>query len=255
MNDDELAAISDKAYFDSWRDWMSLIEGGDVHERDGVLAVYSGSPVPWLNIAFVTRKLDAPHKAIAAAVSYFDERSRPFIVRVRDGVDPDAELAAEQLGITYSDTVPGMTLYPIPAAPPPPDGLEISTVEDERGLRDFIGVTSEAFGMPAEAMSQLVTMRFIEEPGWQAYLGRLGGEPVTASMLQLDGDIAGVYFVGTRDDFRKRGLGEAMTWHAVREGAKAGCTVSTLQASDVGKPIYERMGFRVVAGYRTFVRK
>lgn len=73
--------------------------------------------------------------------------------------------------------------------------------------------------------------------------------------MQLVGEIAGVTFVGTRDAYRKRGLGEAITWHAVREGAKAGCTVAALQASEMGRPIYERMGFRTVAGYRTFVRK
>lgn len=255
MNDEQLAQISDTAYFDSWRDWMSFIDAGDVLERDGVLSVRSGALVPSLNIAFVTRKLDHPGEDLAAAVRYFDDRNQPFIIRVREGVDPSAERVAEELGFPYSDTVPGMTLHPISDPPPLPIALEITTVEDERGLEDFILVNAEAFGMPAEAMSQLLTMRFIEDPGWRAYVGAVEGQPVAASMLQLDGDIAGVYFVGTRNDFRKRGLGGAMTWHAVREGAEAGCTVATLQASDMGKPVYERMGFRVVAGYRTFVRK
>lgn len=255
MNDGQLAAIADKAYFDSWRDMMSFIDGADVLDRDGVLVIFSGAPVPWLNIAFVTRRLDAPGEAIAAAVRYFDERGLPFIIRVRDGVDPDAERAAEEIGLPYSDTVPGMTLHPISEPPPLLAGLEIVTVEDERGLEDFITVNAEAFGMPPGLLSQLLTMRFIGDRGWRSYVGTLDGQPVAASMLQIDDDIAGVYFVGTRNDFRKRGLGEALTWHAVREGAEAGCTVATLQASDMGKPVYERMGFRVVAGYRTFVRK
>lgn len=255
MNDEQLAAISDKAYFDSWREMASFSTAGDVFERDGVLAVISGSPVPWLNVAFVTRKLDAPAEALAAAVAFFDDRRQPFIVRVREGVDPDAESAAEALGMLYNDTVPGMTLYPVPKAPALPPGLEIRTVEDETGLSEFVSVSAEAFGMPVEGLSQLVTMRFIEDPGWRSYLGFVDGEAVTASMLQMDDEIAGVYFVGTRGAYRKRGLGEALTWHAVREGAGAGCTVSALQASDMGKPVYERMGYRVVAGYRTFVRK
>lgn len=254
MNDKQLAEISDKAYFDSWRDWVSFIDGGDLFERNGVLAVCSGMPVPWLNIAFVTRKLDAPRESIRGAVSFFEDRGQPFIIRVRDGVDQDAERAAEQLGFPYSDTVPGLTLHPIPDPAPLPAGLVITTVEDKSSLQDFIDVNAEAFGMPVEGMSRLLTMGFIADPGWRAYLGALDGRPVAASMLQLDGDIAGVYFVGTRADYRNRGLGAAMTWHTVREGAAAGCIIGALQASDMGKPVYERMGFRVVAGYRTFVR-
>jgi predicted acetyltransferase len=59
--------------------------------------------------------------------------------------------------------------------------------------------------------------------------------------------------VATRAKFRRRGVGEALTWHAVREGVAAGCRSATLQASEMGRPIYERMGFRLVAPYKTFV--
>ena len=255
MNDEQLAAVSDKSYFDSWRGWCAFVDGGETVEDEGVLIARTSAPVPWLNIAFVTRKLAAPDAAIADAVRYFDERDQPFIIRIREGIDPDAEGAAEAQGFAYADTIPGMTLHPLPEAPQPPEGLTISTVADEQGLEGLIDVSAEAFGMPVEGMAQLLTMRFIEDPGWQSYLGSIDGQPVAAAMLQLDGTIAGVYFVGTRAAYRRRGLGEAMTWHAVREGAKAGCTVAALQASEMGRPVYERMGFRTVAGYRTFLRK
>jgi ribosomal protein S18 acetylase RimI-like enzyme len=64
-----------------------------------------------------------------------------------------------------------------------------------------------------------------------------------------------VYYVATLPDFRRRGLGEAMTRRAIAQGAAAGCNVATLQASPLGLPIYERMGFRRVGYYRTYVEQ
>jgi len=46
-----------------------------------------------------------------------------------------------------------------------------------------------------------------------------------------------------------------MTWRSVLRGREAGCSVAVLEASELGKPVYERMGFRVVAPYKTFRRR
>jgi hypothetical protein len=48
---------------------------------------------------------------------------------------------------------------------------------------------------------------------------------------------------------RRRGYGEALTWAAVAGGQRAGCTIASLQASALGKPVYARMGFSDVLGY------
>ena len=88
----------------------------------------------------------------------------------------------------------------------------------------------------------------------QMYTGFLDGEPVATSALFMSNHVAGVYNVATLNAYRRRGFGEAMTWHAVREGAAAGCGMASLQASEMGRPIYERMGFRLVAGYKTYLR-
>ncbi len=40
-----------------------------------------------------------------------------------------------------------------------------------------------------------------------------------------------------------------MTARVAADGASAGCDVATLQASEMGYPIYERFGFRTVVEY------
>lgn len=64
----------------------------------------------------------------------------------------------------------------------------------------------------------------------------VGHTPVTAG-------VAGVYAITVHEAAHRRGFGTAMTWAAVAAGARAGVAAVVLQASDMGRPVYERMGF------------
>ncbi|MCH8814539.1 MAG: GNAT family N-acetyltransferase [Chloroflexi bacterium] len=255
MNDAELAACADENYALWWRRWASAIDGGEVHDLNGMLMALTGGRQEWCNVAFVTARLESPMKTIETVLRFFDDHQQPFIMRVREGLDPTAEEVAEILGIRYSDTIPGMALSPLT----PPDetlpGLEIRTVADQATLNDHMTISAESFSIDPDQLAIVTPLKLTRQPGWFIYVGYIDHEPVTSSSLLVSGDTAGVYWVGTIATHRRRGLGEAMTWHALREGAKRGASVGVLQASRVGKPIYERMGFHVVSPYRTFVRK
>jgi GNAT superfamily N-acetyltransferase len=155
----------------------------------------------------------------------------------------------------YTDDVPGMVLAPMP--PPAPDAapVEIVPVRDERDCATGAQVLAAAFGMPPAASGQLFSSRLAGAHDVRAYVGRIDGAIVATSMLIAAGGVAGVWAVATLDAYRGRGIGAAMTRHAVDEGARLGCTSACLQASEMGQPVYERMGFRTVAQYRTYVQK
>jgi hypothetical protein len=44
-----------------------------------------------------------------------------------------------------------------------------------------------------------------------------------------------------------------MTARVVGDGMVAGCEAAALQASEMGRPIYERLGFRAVVRYTAYV--
>jgi ribosomal protein S18 acetylase RimI-like enzyme len=253
MNEIGLAAAVDDNYWESFR-LIAKACGGEVLDEGGVLSVATGVPVAMLNIAFVRRPLASPRDALTAAIDFFDRQRLPFVVRVREGIDAIAEEAAEAMGMPYSDTVPGMALCPIPEPPPGSADLKIVNVRDDKMLSQFQRVLAEGFGMPLEIAEQLIVSDLSRQDGVELYLGLAGGRAVAASTLVLTGSTAGIYNVATVNDFRRRGIGEAMTWHCVSRGLESGCSVAVLQASSMGQPVYERMGFRTVAPYRTFRR-
>ena len=68
------------------------------------------------------------------------------------------------------------------------------------------------------------------------------------------GDVLGVFNVATVPGARGRGVGRAVTLAALRDGAAAGCRMAVLQASEMGHPVYERLGFRDFGAYDIYVR-
>jgi hypothetical protein len=44
-----------------------------------------------------------------------------------------------------------------------------------------------------------------------------------------------------------------MTARVVADGVVAGCDVAALQASEMGRPIYERLGFRTIVRYAAYI--
>jgi GNAT superfamily N-acetyltransferase len=58
------------------------------------------------------------------------------------------------------------------------------------------------------------------------------------------GDDCSVWLVATHESARGRGLASALMAHALADARERGRTTSTLQATDLGRPVYERLGYR-----------
>ncbi|MFC7192206.1 GNAT family N-acetyltransferase [Halocatena marina] len=80
----------------------------------------------------------------------------------------------------------------------------------------------------------------------------MDGRPAATGLLIQSGHVAGVYSIGVVEEFRRRGIGKAMSWEVLRAGREAGCQVGVLQSSEMGSPLYEKMGFETTVTYHHF---
>lgn len=76
------------------------------------------------------------------------------------------------------------------------------------------------------------------------YMGLKNGIPAATALLFKDGNIAGLYMVGTLPEARGYGIATDMVVHALKEAALMGCSVAILQASQMGKGVYDKIGFK-----------
>ena len=255
MTNEGLVAGADANLLHAVQTWAKAAAAGRVCEEDGLLIAASGVPIRSFNNAFFTRPLANSSPHLGKLIAYFESLGVPFRLRVRDDVDGITEDVLAAGGLHRSGGIPCLVLSPITACEHDRPALEMRRVTDDCTLRHHVEVVAAGFDWLPALVSQVFSEKLIGDRDWRAYVGYVGGQPVASSQLVITDRVAGIYWVATLEAFRRRGFGEAMTWHAVEEGVAAGCDAASLQASPMGYPIYERMGFRTVMHYRTFIRQ
>lgn len=128
---------------------------------------------------------------------------------------------------------------------PHPAGLNIVCVDTLELLKKWIRVASVGFGVPAE--EEPIWFEFFAETvfvsPFRTYLALLDGQPVATSQLFTSAAVAGIYNVTCLLEARNRGIGAAITMAPLRDAVEMGYRVAILQASEMGYPVYRRLGF------------
>ena len=225
-----------------------------VHRRGGVVALASGAPLRFFNQVLIEDGSASP-EALASAVSLMRETGYSFIVNLRAGVDDRFRAVLEDLDLVSdaSEETPGMALELIPRLVGDPGDLDIRVVHRPADLPDHLAVVANGFGMPLEMVEAIIGPAMLGLDGAIFYTGYRDGKPVVSGQGVRSGSTIGVYTIATVVGARRHGYGTALTWRILADGAAVGCTVGTLQASDMGRPVYEAMGFRTVVTYQGFI--
>lgn len=160
----------------------------------------------------------------------------------------DARQSLESHGLTFNESGFEMAadLTSLPEAPPMPDGLEIRQVFTGRELHQWIHVASIGFGLSKEwepVWYDFFTLAACELP-FRTYLALLDGRPVGTSQLFTSAGVAGIYNVTCLPEARNRGIGKAITYAPLLDARSLGYKVAILQASQLGYPVYRRLGFQ-----------
>jgi ribosomal protein S18 acetylase RimI-like enzyme len=234
----------------------SFADGGLVRHADGVALIDTGLPMRLFN-QIIVESSDASIDALSAAIAIARERADRFAVTLRAGTDDRFKKLIADLGLAPMSAepwMPGMILAPIPTdAAPSPAGYEIVQATDENALEDHIRASNAGTGMREDWLRALFKPDVLNADGVSIYTGYVDGKGVTTGVGFRTGRTIGVYNISTTPEARRRGYGEAMTRRIAQDGAVAGCDLSVLQASPMGLPIYQRMGYRTVVEYMAYI--
>jgi GNAT superfamily N-acetyltransferase len=156
--------------------------------------------------------------------------------------DPAGPLREMGLVIDSRPTAMAMDLSRLAAAPEHA-GVTVQRTDDLAALAQPLGA---GYGFPPKFLLSGL-------PGLldhtQAWLAHMDGEPAAGLLIvSCDGD-AGVYMVATAPELRGRGAASAALHHALLHAREQGCTTSTLQASDMGRSLYVRLGYEDLGRY------
>ncbi len=217
----------------------------------------TGVPDPFLNVVFRTDlPSDHPSEVVDEALRHF--RSR-HVARLSWWVEGPGGITGQHLmsrGLTFNVGGSAMAaeVRSVQDGAPTLAGLEIVLVEDRTALDPWIQVMRVGFGLPEQANRQLLELfaAVALEPPMHTYLAMLDGRPVATSQLFLGAGVAGVYNVTCLPDARGRGIGAAVTRTPLLEARRQGYDLSILQASDLGYPVYRRLGFQDYGRLNTY---
>jgi hypothetical protein len=231
---------------------MATANGGEPKRWDDVIACDGASTCFFINNAILTRPMT---EASAASIvptldDYFATAASagPYLLWSA-WPTPDLRRAGYEL-VGH----PPIMLRPVGGERPArPDGLEVREAADAATLADAERVGILGYPLPGvdpDDRGVLYPEASLAN-GVRVWVGYVDDEPVTTAAAFTTGDVNLVEFVATMAEHRGKGYGAAVTWTAtLADPSKP----ALLEASDFGRPVYERMGYLAISRMTLWLR-
>jgi GNAT superfamily N-acetyltransferase len=228
--------------------------GGELVELDRVL----GAVIPACRERSIVNSVISPggagalEAALDPLASAYDEAGvRAWTVWVPEG-DEDAAAVLEARGHAFDGAPAAMCLDldALDAADPGDLDWDAQATGEEVGLINDI-----AYGhAPGEGLSPAIGS---PAPGIEtrSYRARVDGAPACVLQVTDVGSDCMVSWVATRPEHRGLGLASRLLHVALAEARGRGARTSTLQASMLGRGVYERIGYRVAFRFGLYERR
>lgn len=214
--------------------WIADRVGGRTRRWDDLAVADVASPVFFDNFAVLLAPFAyVDPDDVVARLREFYPPDRPWVLL---SVWPTPDLTGH--GLALMGHPPFMTRAPGGDGPLCPPELRVVEVTDAAALADAVAVLGAGFGLPMTG-SALADPRVLGGP-LRMWVGYEQGRAVATAAARLGHGIVDVEAVATLPDCRGRGYGEALTWAATLADPDR---PAVLYSSDLGRRIYERMGY------------
>jgi hypothetical protein len=223
---------------------LGRCRGDRVERIEGVVTMSdASSPLPFVNRATLEQPITDTAAVVAHLHAFYDaEGSGPYLF---DSAWPTPDLRGH--GFMLMGHPPLMVRAAGLPLPPPPPELRIVEVHDDETAADLERTLID--GYPAPMLQpfesvRLFTRRALTAEGWKHFVGYADDLPVAVGSSYVGDRLVRVDNIATLAGARGKGYGLAIT--AATIGADL-TKPATLIASDLGRPIYERLGFVAIS--------
>jgi GNAT superfamily N-acetyltransferase len=228
--------------FGFYSTWALSYPTSQILPSPEMVLIDSGTMADELNIAFVDG-MRSGGPSLEVAAQFFRSRSRPWRIEAPISLQGPLDESARAVGLHMKQMRPGFVLSRGDLQPGTPKSeLSIDVVDNPERAAIFQRTLIE--GNSGSHVLNLRPLSRYRHPEMTCYVGSVSGEPVATAVLYTHRGVAGIYAVATVMRARRRGYGRAITERAVQDGFDLGCSRSFLQSSDMGRPVYEAMGYR-----------
>ncbi len=236
---------------DAWTLMVGRLPTSTLQRAHGVASVFGHVPLSFLNVSILDRPLTDP-AAFRGAVETARTRAgtcrHSSLVALCTAWAPQgwAEMAAAA-GLKPMLNMTGMAADALLPARRPAPAAELRLITDVGAASDLASVNAVAYGMKVEEFDCIANLHLWRERSF-GVVAYADGRAAAAAATFVIGDRTYVAFVATLPDARGQGLAEAAIRRAVELAeAEAGPKRLWLHASDMGRPLYESMGFNAGA--------
>jgi N-acetylglutamate synthase-like GNAT family acetyltransferase len=226
--------------------WYRLIgagsEGAHTFERDGVVAALVPASRQRSVVNSVVYQdpaaLAAAYDEIAAA---YEAIGAKWTVWVHTGDTDTAALLAEKGHVLdASPEAMEADLTETPPQRPADDALPAWTAAGD--LADVGAINDRAYAYGGDWFSRALTC--LPDGAVHIYVVHQDGEAVGCCATSDTGSNTEVQMVAVVPEARGQGLSGKLIAHSLADAVERGCRTSTLVATQLGRPVYERLGFR-----------
>jgi len=231
--------------------------GEHVEHADGVVRVTGARPSDWHGVLYSELDTDTADAAIQAQIDYFRTLGADFEWK-HYSHDHPADLGARLLAAGFEADDPE-TLFVAEItqlagagglSESLPEGISLRPVTTEADA-DLVGEAHDAaFGGGGARARDRALARLAGDPEtvW-TWLAMAGDRPVSAARMLIHPGtgFASLWGGGTAPHWRGRGIYRALVAQRMRVAVAAGCEYLQVDASEMSRPILERLGFRALS--------
>lgn len=219
---------------------------------DSIVAMSTGVPVSDMNWVYNESPLNHNTTDAVAEIKKFFEKSNLrfwwWVYPVAQSPESDRILKDAGFRLYVKITCMAADLHDALSGDNSPENIKIISVKNKHELLAWKDVSFSGFEIPNRGKKQyerfVLSFDLNAKSPQKLFIAYFDEKPVATSMLFVHENTAGIYYVSTLPDHRKKGCGLKITQAAMKEAKNAGFQDVILQATPMGVPVYKKAGFR-----------